>query len=73
MAVRGVGHRKLQDIFTDLKIPRADRAGVRVIATRDEIVWLPGYRVAQDWEVTDPRAINLWMTLVEKKKGEPHA
>jgi tRNA(Ile)-lysidine synthase len=63
MAVRGVGHRKLQDIFTDLKIPRADRARVLVIATRDEIVWLPGYRVAQEWEVGDSDAINLWLTV----------
>jgi len=63
MAVRGVGHRKLQDIFTDLKIPRADRACVWVIATRNGIVWLPGYRVAQDWEVVDPEAINLWLNV----------
>jgi tRNA(Ile)-lysidine synthase len=64
MTVRGVGHRKLQDVFTDLKIPRADRARVRVLATQDEIVWLPGYRVARDWEVTDPEAVNLWLTVV---------
>jgi tRNA(Ile)-lysidine synthase len=64
MTVRGVGHRKLQDIFTDLKIPRADRARVRVLATQDEIVWLPGYRVARDWEVTDLEADNLWLTVV---------
>ena len=48
------GTKKLQDIFTDAKVPRDRRAAVPVVECRGEIVWLPGYRVAQGWEV--PRA-----------------
>ncbi len=47
------GHRKLQDIFTDHKIPRAQRARIPVVVCRGEIIWLPGYRTARGWEVQD--------------------
>lgn len=49
------GTRKLQDIFTDAKVPAAERAGVPVFACGSRIVWIPGYRVARGWEVTDRR------------------
>ena len=45
------GGRKLQDIFTDQKIPRAQRSAIPVVICCDEIIWLPGYRTARGWEV----------------------
>jgi tRNA(Ile)-lysidine synthase len=48
------GSRKLQDIFTDQKIPRAQRAAVPVVVCRGEIIWIPGYRTARGWEVQGP-------------------
>lgn len=45
------GHRKLQDIFTDLKIPKMQRSTLPVVVCRDEIIWIPGYRTACGWEV----------------------
>jgi len=45
------GSRKLQDIFTDQKIPRAQRSAVPVVVCRGEIIWIPGYRTARGWEV----------------------
>jgi tRNA(Ile)-lysidine synthase len=45
------GSRKLQDILTDLKIPRAQRSTIPVVVCRGEIIWLPGYRTARGWEV----------------------
>jgi len=45
------GSRKLQDIFTDQKIPRAQRSAIPVVVCRGEIIWLPGYRTARGWEV----------------------
>ncbi len=45
------GHRKLQDIFTDQKIPRAQRPSIPVVVCRGEIIWLPGYRTARGWSV----------------------
>jgi tRNA(Ile)-lysidine synthase len=47
------GSRKLQDILTDQKIPRAQRSAIPVVVCRGEIIWLPGYRTARGWEVQD--------------------
>jgi tRNA(Ile)-lysidine synthase len=45
------GSRKLQDIFTDQKIPKSRRNRIPVVVCRGEIIWLPGYRIARGWEV----------------------
>lgn len=37
-----VGHRKLQDVFTDRKVPAMDRAVWPAVEYRGEIVWVPG-------------------------------
>jgi tRNA(Ile)-lysidine synthase len=46
------GSKKLQDIFTDLKIPLAQRADWPVVECGGEIIWLPGYRIARGWELS---------------------
>ncbi|MBL7016477.1 MAG: tRNA lysidine(34) synthetase TilS [Kiritimatiellales bacterium] len=46
------GSKKLQDIFTDLKIPQAQRAEWPVVECGGEIIWLPGYRIARDWDLS---------------------
>jgi tRNA(Ile)-lysidine synthase len=46
------GSKKLQDIFTDLKIPKAQRTTWPVVECGDEIIWLPGYRIARGWELS---------------------
>ncbi|VGO21382.1 tRNA lysidine(34) synthetase TilS [Pontiella sulfatireligans] len=45
------GTRKLQDILTDQKIPRAQRESIPVVVCRGEIIWIPGYRTARGWKV----------------------
>lgn len=45
------GSKKLQDIFTDLKIPKAQRESWPVVECGGEIIWLPGYRIARGWEL----------------------
>ncbi len=45
------GSKKLQDIFTDLKIPKAQREQWLVVECGGEIIWLPGYRIARGWEL----------------------
>ncbi len=47
------GTRKLQDVFTDAKIPVAERDTYPVVVCEDEIVWLPGYRIAAPYAVRD--------------------
>lgn len=52
MAPLGLGgHKKLQDIFTDAKIPRAERDSVPIVVCGDAIVWLPGYRIDRRFAV----------------------
>lgn len=46
------GSKKLQDIFTDLKIPKAQREQWPVVECGGEIIWLPGYRIARDWQLS---------------------
>jgi tRNA(Ile)-lysidine synthase len=53
------GSRKLQDILCDCKLPQARRRSVPVIESLGEIVWLPGYRIAQDWAVAGPESESL--------------
>ncbi len=53
------GSCKLQDVFVDQKIPADQRAAVPVLECRGEILWVPGYRVAQGWEVPDPAGASL--------------
>ena len=64
MAPFGIqGTKKLQDIFTDAKVPRELRGRIPVVECRGEIVWLPGYRVARGWEVPSPRSRSLRLEL----------
>jgi tRNA(Ile)-lysidine synthase len=57
------GSKKIQDILTDAKVPKADRNRIPVVTHGDEIVWLPGYRVAGGWEVTDKQAPALRISI----------
>ena len=57
------GTRKVQDILVDQKIPRSERSRIQVFECDGEIVWLPGYRVARAWAVTNPKAANLQIRI----------
>lgn len=63
------GSRKLQDVFTDQKIPAADRARIPVVTCRGEIIWVPGYRIARGWEVAD-RGAKSTHVLVQRNRAE---
>ncbi|MBN2302241.1 MAG: tRNA lysidine(34) synthetase TilS [Lentisphaerae bacterium] len=53
------GSKKLQDIFVDAKVPIEQRLNIPVLECGGEIIWLPGYRVARGWEVSDPESTAL--------------
>jgi len=57
------GSKKLQDIFSDGKVPVTVRHCLPIIECGREIVWVPGYRIAQGWEVgpDEPLALQLVM------------
>jgi tRNA(Ile)-lysidine synthase len=47
------GRKKLQDLFVDLKIPRASRdVTPLVVDDRDRIIWVAGHAIADDFRVT---------------------
>lgn len=65
------GTKKLQDIFTDAKVPRGQRRHIPVVTCRAAIVWLPGYRIARGWEVPGPRSHSLLLTLRAGCQSKP--
>lgn len=57
------GHRKLQDLFTDHKIPRARRGRVPIILDNERIVWVVGVCVSDEVKLrTETREV-LHLTL----------
>ena len=50
------GSRKLQDVFMDAKVPRAERDRIPVFECGGNIVWVPGYRIARGWAVESDSA-----------------
>lgn len=61
------GSRKLQDILVDEKVPRELRRTLPVVVCEGEIVWLPGYRISENWKVHARHAAALHLTLVPAK------
>ncbi len=57
------GSKKIQDIFVDAKVPVEERSNIPIFECDGEIIWLPGYRVAQGWEVSDPADISLQIDI----------
>jgi tRNA(Ile)-lysidine synthase len=45
------GSRSLQDLFTDRKVPRADRATLPVVVSGGEIAWVPGVATGERFRV----------------------
>lgn len=53
------GSKKLQDVFTDAGVRTERRRALPLLVAGSELVWVPGYRVAQGWEVLDPATPSL--------------
>jgi tRNA(Ile)-lysidine synthase len=49
------GSKSLQDLFTDRKIPRAQRHSIPVVVTRGEIAWVAGVATGEVTARTDQR------------------
>jgi tRNA(Ile)-lysidine synthase len=43
------GRKKLQDLFVDAKVPRQERGRIPILVAGERIVWVVGYRVAEDF------------------------
>lgn len=58
---------KLQDILTDRKIPRARRNRIPVVLCGTEIIWVPGYRIAQGWELKNAAEKSFHLKLEQNR------
>lgn len=47
------GRTKLSDLFINAKVPKRLRANWPVVVFGEEIVWVPGFRVAEAWRVSN--------------------
>lgn len=66
------GSKKLQDVFTDAKVPRYLRADWPVFKCDDELLWLPGL-VRSDYGLLDGNGDNGWIVLAyvdAQRRGE---
>lgn len=57
------GSKKIQDIFSDAKLPLLMRHRLPVFACGREIIWIPGYRIAEGWQITDAGENTLHLTV----------
>lgn len=60
------GTKKLQDFFVDAKIPRAERSRIPLLLAGDRIIWVVGWRVAEE---ARPRPGADWLLWVEAEAG----
>jgi len=57
------GSKKIQDLFVDAKIAEDQRDAIPLVVSGDEVVWVPGYRVAQRFAVPSADAPSLRITV----------
>ena len=62
------GHKKLQDLFTDLRVPRHWRGRVPLLESARGIVWVVGHRIA-DWAKVNAEAGEqvLWVRFSQRE------
>ena len=58
---------KLQDFYINVKLPRRARAGWPLVCAGEQIVWVPGFRLAHPFRVTDKtqRVLKLVISPIE--------
>jgi tRNA(Ile)-lysidine synthase len=58
---------KLQDFYINVKLPRRARAGWPLVCAGEQIVWVPGFRLAHPFRITEKtqRALKLVINPVE--------
>lgn len=65
------GHsKKVQDFFTDLKVPVRLRHSIPVVAAQEGLIWIVGYRQDERWVVTAQTRHCLVLTASRESTGE---
>ena len=61
------GSKKLQDFFTDAKVPREQRDHIPLLVCERSIAWVVGHRVA-GWAVGSPESRRLFVSFTPKSE-----
>lgn len=59
------GTKKIQDVLVDAKVPEHLRDAVPLLVCGDELVWVPGYRIANRFAVPSTTAASLRIEVME--------
>lgn len=59
------GNKKLKDLFIDLKVPKEERDNIPLICFDDEIAWISGYRISENYKV-DKNTKNILEIKIQK-------
>ncbi|MBW1888520.1 MAG: tRNA lysidine(34) synthetase TilS, partial [Deltaproteobacteria bacterium] len=58
-----VGHKKIKDLFMELKIPSEKRVLIPILISRETPVWICGYRIDERFKITSETEKILMATL----------
>jgi len=62
------GTKKVQDVLVDAKVPEHTRDGVPLLVCGDELIWVPGYRIANRFAVPSKTANSLRIEVATSSK-----
>jgi tRNA(Ile)-lysidine synthase len=65
------GEKKLQDFFSDCKVPHEQRNSIPVLTVGEDIVWIVGYRIA-DWAKVINDTTNVGTLSIVSKQTPVH-
>lgn len=69
LSIKG-GTQKLQDFMINSKIPKENRSKVPMIAEGNQIVWIPGYRIGENYKVSEQTKTVLEIRIYEGGNNE---
>ena len=64
------GRKKLKDLLIDAKVPRQERERVPVLMSRDEIIWVVGYRTSEPFKVRTETKRRLYLSYSPSTKTD---
>ena len=59
------GHKKISDLLTDRKVPKTERKKIPLVFKNDDLIWVGGYQIHQEYRVTDKTRKVLKIELVK--------
>lgn len=62
------GHKKLKDVFIDMKVPREERDRIPLICFGSEIAWIAGYKISNKFKIDNGTKRVLRMKLEREEK-----